>query len=141
MVAAAALRAVRVLGAAGWSARAVDPDRLVAVLVEATGLAGPPQEHWSYWRSGRAVRTHYELRGWRPEHGTVGASFTQVAVRLDRQAPGAPSAIAVVAAPPASIGQASRTAVAAAAALGVAGRRLDGEQAPAAYAAAPTARL
>jgi hypothetical protein len=43
-VAAAALRAARTLDGHGWPARAVDDDGLLAMLVEATGLDGPPQE-------------------------------------------------------------------------------------------------
>jgi len=64
---------------------------------------------------------------------------TQVMVRLDRRAPAVPLVSAAVAAPAATIGHACRAVGAAAAALGVRLRRLDGEQALAAYACAPTA--
>jgi hypothetical protein len=139
-VATAALKAVRTLEAAGWASRAVPPDGLVPALVEATGLDGPPQEHWSYWRCGRGVRTHYAVSGWTPDHGTLAPGVSQLAVclsgttDLDRAA-----VLAVVAAPPPVLGRVCRGVVASTAALAVRLDRLDGEQAPAAYVGAPTA--
>jgi hypothetical protein len=138
-VAAAAVRAARVLGGAGWPARVVTSGRLLAVLAEATGLAGPPQEEWTYWRSGRGIRTHYALPGWTPVHGAVSRAVTQLAVRLSRRAPGVPAAVAVVASDAASIGDACRALIADATAGGLRPRRLDGEHGLAVYAAGPTA--
>jgi type VII secretion protein EccE len=141
-VAAVALKAVRTLEAAGWACRAVPPDGLVPVLVEATGLDAPPQEHWSYWRCGRAVRTHYAVNGWTPGHGMIADGVSQLAVRLRRgggDPVGQAAVLAVVAAPPATLGRVCRAVVAAAAVQGIRLDRLDGEQAPAAYASAPTA--
>ena len=136
-VAAAALRAARTLDGHGWPARAVGADGLLAVLVEATGLDGPPQEHWSVWRSGRLVRTHYTVTGWTSAHGTLAPGVTQVSVSFTRL--GEPAVLAAVAAQAAALVRLSRDVVQACAAAGVRLRRLDGEQAPAAYAAAPTA--
>ncbi len=136
-VAAAALRAARTLDGCGWPARAVDADGLLAVLVEATGLDGPPQEHWSVWRSGRLVRTHYGVVGWTPAHGTLVPGITQVAVSFTRR--GEPAVLAAVAAHATALPRVSRAVVDGCAAAGVRLRRLDGEQAPAAYATAPTA--
>ena len=136
-VAAAALRAARTLDGHGWPARAAGADGLLGVLVEATGLDGPPQEHWSVWRSGRLVRTHYVVTGWTAAHGTVVPGVTQVAVSFTRR--GDPVVLAAVASQPAALARVCRNFVAACAAAGVRTRRLDGEQAPAAYATAPTA--
>ncbi len=136
-VAAAALRAARTLNGHGWLARAVGKDGLLAALVEATGLDGPPQEHWSVWRSGRLARTHYAVAGWTPPHGTLAPGVTQLAVSFSRR--GEPAVLAAVAAPSAALARVSRDVVAACTAAGVQLRRLDGEQAPAAYATAPTA--
>ncbi len=136
-VAAAALRAARTLDGHGWPARVVDADGLLAVLVEATGLDGPPQEHWTVWQSGRLVRTHYGVAGWTPAHGTLAPGVTQVAVLFTRRRE--LSVLAAVAAHAAALDRLSRAVVQACADAGVRLRRLDGEQAPAAYATAPTA--
>jgi len=90
-VAAAVAKAVRTLDAAGWPARPVTPDGLVPTLVEATGLDGPPQEHWSWWRAGRTVRTHYAVTGWRPDHGTLAGGVSHLSVRFDRGVGGRPA--------------------------------------------------
>ena len=136
-VAAAALRAARTLNGHGWPARAADREGLLAVLVESTGLDGPPQEHWSVWRSGLISRTHYEISGWTPAHGTLALGVTQLAVLYTRR--GEPHVLAAVAAQPAFLAQLCRGVVRAGAERGVRLRRLDGEQALAAYATAATA--
>jgi type VII secretion protein EccE len=136
-VAAAAMRAARTLDGHGWPARTVGTDGLLTALVEATGLDGPPQEHWSVWRSGRLARTHYGVSGWTAEHGTLACGVTQLAVSFTRG--GEPAVLAAVAAQPTALARLSRDVVAACVAAGVRLRRLDGEQAPAAYATAPTA--
>jgi type VII secretion protein EccE len=136
-VAAAALRAARTLDGHGWSARTVGTNGLLAALVEATGLDGPPQEHWSVWQSGRLVRTHYSVVGWTPAHGTLALGVSHVAVSFNRW--GEQAVLAAVAAQPAALMRRSRAVVRACAAAGVRLQRLDGEQAPAAYACAPTA--
>ncbi|MBX6749968.1 MAG: hypothetical protein IRY85_09935, partial [Micromonosporaceae bacterium] len=159
-VAAAVAKAVRTLDAAGWPARPVTPDGLVPTLVEATGLDGPPQEHWSWWRAGRTVRTHYAVAGWRLAHGTLAGGVSHLSVRFDRRdgvadvrtgdgvtyrrtgddelAAGATVTAAVTAAP-AALRRVCEQVVSAAAAQSVRVLRLDGEQAPAAWATAPTA--
>jgi len=135
-VAAAALRAARTMDSQGWPARALDGDGLLAALIEATGLDGPPQEHWSYWRSGRLVRTHYDVTGWTPDRGTLALGLTQLAVCFtSRREPGV---LAIAAAQPAVLGPVCRRVVRDCGAAGVRLRRFDGEQALAAYAAAPT---
>ncbi len=143
-VAAAALKAVRTLEAAGWAARAVAPDELVPVLIDATGLDGPPQEHWTYWRGGRAVRTHYTVAGWTPGHGTLAPGISQLAVRFSRRPDDTDpleraAVVAVVSAPPAALRRTCHEVVTAASGQAVRLVRLDGEQALAAYAAAPAA--
>lgn len=135
-VAAAAAKAVRALEPAGWAARPVTADGLAPVLAEATGLDGPPQEHWSWWRSGRTVRTHYAVDGWTPAHGTLTRGVSHLSVRLDR---GGQVVLAAVTAAPAALRRTCQEAVAACAAQAVRLVRLDGEQAPAAWASAPTA--
>src|SRR5690606_8397720 len=116
-------------------------------LIEATGLDGPPQEHWSWWRAGRTVRTHYAVAGWRPAHGTLAGGVSHLSVRFDR-APGGTSedglaadatVIAAVTAAPAALGRTCAQVVSAASARSVRLLRLDGEQAPAVWATAPTA--
>ena len=90
------------------------------------------------WRSGRLAA--YPLRAspaGRRQHGTLAPGVTQVAVSFTRR--GEPAVLAAVAAQPARSGPLSREVVRACAAAGVRLRRLDGEQAPAAYATAPTA--
>lgn len=150
-VATAVAKAVRTLDAAGWPARPVTPDGLVPTLVEATGIDGPPQEHWSWWRAGRLVRTHYAVAGWRPVHGTLASEVSYLSVRFDRhddrRAAGAgedewaarATVIAAVATAPAALRRACDQVVAAATAQSLRLLRLDGEQAPAAWATAPTA--
>ena len=148
-VAAAVAKAVRTLDAAGWPARPVTADGLVPALVEATGLDGPPQEHWSWWRAGRTVRTHYAVTGWRPAHGTLATGVSHLSVRFDRRddgrggatgddGPGA-TVIAAVTTAPAALRRTCEEVVAAATARSVRLVRLDGEQAPAVWATAPTA--
>lgn len=145
-VAAAAARAVRVLEAAGWTARLVAPDALVPVLAEATGLDGPPQEHWSWWRAGRTVRTQYAVHGWTPEHGTLAPGVAQLAVHLrrtgldeDDEPLDQAVVIAAVTAAPAALRRTAQAVVKAASDQDVRLRPLDGEQAPAVWATAPTA--
>ncbi len=137
VVAAAAVRAARILDGHGWPARAAGLEGLLAVLVESTGLDGPPQEHWSVWRSGRISRTHFEISGWTPGHGTLALGVTQVAVCYTRR--GERHVLAAVAAQPALLAQLCRGVVRAGAQRGVRLWRLDGEQALAAYATAATA--
>jgi ESX secretion system protein EccE len=115
----------------------VGTDGLLAILVEATGLDGPPQEYWSVWRSGRLVRTHYKVTGWTPAHGTLAIGVSQVAISYTGR--GEPTVLAAASAQSAALVQLSREVVRACAAAGVRLQRLDGEQAPAAYASAPTA--
>jgi Protein of unknown function (DUF2984). len=147
-VAAAVAKAVRTLDAAGWPARPVTPDGLVPTLVEATGLDGPPQEHWSWWRAGRTVRTHYAVAGWRPAHGTLAAGVSHLSVRFDRpdhagldgdDGLAAATVVAAVTAAPTALRRVCAQVVTAATAQSVRLLRLDGEQAPATWATAPTA--
>jgi len=148
-VAAAVAKAVRTLDAAGWPARPVTVDGLVPALVEATGLDGPPQEYWSWWRAGRMVRTHYAVAGWHPAHGTLADGVSHLSVRFDRRDDGRAAGtggdesnatvIAAVATAPAALRRTCEEVVAAAKARSVRLTRLDGEQAPAVWATAPTA--
>jgi hypothetical protein len=142
-VAAAAAKAVRTLETAGWAARLVPPDGLVPALAEATGLDGPPQEYWSWWRAGRTVRTHYAVQGWAPAHGTVATGFTQLSVHLQHTGTGEPleraAVVGAVTAAPAALRWTCHEVVSAAAAQALRLRRLDGEQAIATWATAPTA--
>jgi len=100
-------------------------------------LDGPPQEHWSVWRSGRFTRTHYEINGWTSADGTLALGVTQVAVCYAQR--GEPRVLAAVAAQPTSLAQLCRGVLLAGAERGLRLRRLDGEQALAAYATAATA--
>jgi hypothetical protein len=139
-VAAAAAKAVRTLETAGWTARPVAPDGLVPVLAEAVGLDGPPQEHWSWWRAGRTVRAYYVAHGWTPAHGTLAAGVAHLAVSFQRRTAGSdPAVLAAVSAAPAALRRTCQDAVTAAGAQAVRLQRLDGEQAPAVWATAPTA--
>jgi type VII secretion protein EccE len=136
---AAATRAARTLERHGWPARVLDPDGLLAALVEATGLDGPPQEHWSTWRSGRLVHTCYRLTGWEPARGMLAAGVRRIAVAYSAR--DEPAILAVVTAEPRAILRVSQDVVASVDGTGVRLRRLDGEQAPAVYGGAPTAGL
>lgn len=142
-IASAVAKAVRTLESAGWAARPVGADGLVPALIEATGLDGPPQEQWSWWRTGRTVRTHYALTGWTPAHGTLAPGVTQLAVCCRRGGEPLERAVVVAAvtAAPAALRRVCQEVVTAAAAQGVRLQRLDGEQAPAVWATAPTASL
>jgi hypothetical protein len=135
-VAVAAMRAARTLTRAGWPARTLEPDGLLAALVEATGMDGPPQEHWSTWRSGRLVHTCYDVTGWEPARGALAPGVSRVVVSF---AAGAEAAIvATVSAEARALAPLCREVVQAVAGTGLRLRRLDGEQALAVYACAPT---
>jgi hypothetical protein len=134
---AAAMRAARTLDRHGWPARVLDPDGLLAALVEATGLDGPPQEHWSTWRSGRLVHTCYQVTGWEPARGMLAAGVRRIAVAYSAR--DEPAILAVVTAEPRAIVRVSQDVAASVGGTGVGLRRLDGDQAPAVYGGAPTA--
>src|SRR5262249_34583458 len=54
-----AQRAARALLELGHAGQVLDPDALLAALLDVNGLDGPPQEHWSYWRSGGLSHTFF----------------------------------------------------------------------------------
>jgi hypothetical protein len=126
-VAAAAVRMERFLRQRGNIARVLEPPDLLAALAAATGLDGPPQEFWSSWCSGTLTHTVYVVLHW-PAGVALPVSAT-VAVTRSRVGTG----VLI------RINQRHRGLAGWAARTGVRLRRLDGEQAPAAYASAPTA--
>ena len=69
-------RVVRLLHEHGLRARVLDPDGLLAALVEANDLDGPPQEHWASWGSGRQAHTFYLVRSDRLGAPAAAAGFT-----------------------------------------------------------------
>jgi len=134
-VAAAALRAARTLDRHGWPARSLDPDGLLSALVEATGLDGPPQEHWKTWRSGRLVHTCYEVTGWEPARGMLAHGVRRIVVAFSAAEP---TILALVAGETATLARICREVTQSVEGTGLRLRRLDGDQAPAMYACAPT---
>jgi hypothetical protein len=141
-VAAGVVRGVRLLRNHGYEAVALDPDGLLAALVAANGLDAAPQEHWSAWRSGTLAHTTYAASAWPPEPllaapGMWAATASFVRAAADGEA-GVGGILIRVAAEPESLSRACREVARLAARAGVRLRRLDGDQAPAAYACGPS---
>jgi type VII secretion protein EccE len=134
-VATAAQRAARTLDRHGWPARALDPAGLLAALVEATGLDGPPQEHWKTWRSGRLVHTCYEVSGWEPARGMLAPGVRRIVVAFSAAEP---TILALVTGETSTLARICREVTRSVEGTGLRLRRLDGDQAPAMYACAPT---
>jgi hypothetical protein len=130
-------RAARVLSAAGYPAVALDPAGLLAALVAATGLDGPPQEHWAYWRSGARLHAVFQARDWPARLPLAGAGL---GVSISVTGTGTWGVLIRVSARPGQLGPHCRRLTRAAALAGVRLHRLDGEHAPAAYACSPTGR-
>jgi ESX secretion system protein EccE len=135
-IGAAVHRVVRLLHEHGLPARMLDPDGLLAALVEAAGLDGPPQEHWGCWAAGARAHTFYLLRsgGWPYPLVGSGAPARAISVTAD----GASAMLVRVTAPTGGSGRANRAFAAAAGRAGLRLRRLDGEHAPNAYACSPS---
>jgi hypothetical protein len=129
-VAAAALRMQRILRHEGSTVRVLEPGDLLAELTSAIGLDGPPQEFWSNWCSGTLTHTTYAALHW--PAGV--APPTWATVSICRAAAGTGMLLRISQRQPRGLNLAGW-----AASTGVRLRRLDGEQAPAVYASAPTA--
>jgi hypothetical protein len=149
-VAMGVIRATRLLAGAGYESVALDAEGLVAALAAANGLDAAPQEHWSNWSSGSLAHTTYEASAV-PAVALPGAWAVAVSLGRDRaQSLGRDPALSAgqvglvgvlvrVAAAPADLAATGRAVVRAATRAGVRLRRLDGDQAPAAYACGPSA--
>jgi hypothetical protein len=141
-VAAGVVRGVRLLRNHGYEAVALDPDGLLAALVAANGLDAAPQEHWSAWRSGTLAHTTYAASAWPPEPLLAAPGLWAATASFARGAAaggaGVGGILIRVAAEPDALGQACREVARQAARVGVRLRRLDGDQAPAAYACGPS---
>jgi type VII secretion protein EccE len=151
LVAAAVLRAARLLRVQGFDARVLDGAGLAAALVEASALDGTPHEGWASWRSGTLAQVCYGVARW-----PAGLSLVELADRIRgvgtvavaRQPPGqsfgpasgaAPTHVLLrLAAEPAAINRVCKEVTRAVAQLGVRLRRLDGEHGLGAYACAPS---
>jgi hypothetical protein len=129
-------RVVRLLHERGLPARVLDPDGLLAALVEANGLDGPPQEHWGSWAAGARTHTFYLLRSGVWPDPLVGVEGPARAISVT--ADGASAMLVRVTAATGTLGQANRAFVAAARRAGLRLRRLDGDHAPNAYACSPS---
>ncbi|MEY9863593.1 type VII secretion protein EccE [Catenulispora sp. GAS73] len=160
VVAGLARRAARAASRHGWKATALDADDLVKALSHSTRLGTAPHEEWDAWHSGRPssadhgagnqALTHrtYWLRNW--------PRSRDVATLLDRlaAAPAVLTSLALtltagddsvdicclirVAAKPGDLANASEDLEATAHSMDAVVVALDGEQAPAVYASAPT---
>jgi|SRR5262245_34527888 len=135
-IGAAVHRVVRLLHEHGLRAWVLDPDGLLAALVEANGLDGPPQEHWLGWGSGTRTHTLYLVRSgvWPDRFGPSGALSRAISVTAD----GASAMLVRVTAPAGASGRANQAFTAAAGRAGLRVRRLDGDHAPYAYACSPS---
>ena len=132
----AVTRLVRLLRERGLSARVLDPDGLLAALVEASGLDGPPQEHWGTWAAGARAHTFYLVRSGDWPASLVGSGGPARAISV--AADGTSAMLVRVTAPTGGSGRANRAFAAAAGRAGLRLRRLDGEHAPNAYACSPS---
>jgi type VII secretion protein EccE len=150
-------RASRALDRAGVPTQVLDAEGMLDALAHSCDLAPladgaraeAPHEEWPTWHSVRLAQTCFWLREW-PAPQAAGellralatapdATFTSVAVILEPVEDGVElHCIARVAAPPAQLPASCRTLTTAAQQAGGALLRLDGEQAPAVYASAPT---
>jgi len=130
-------RAARALRAAGYPAVVLDPAGLLAALMAATALDGPPQEHWAYWRSGGRLHAVFRARDWPARLPLAGAGL---GVSISVTGPGVWGVLIRVSARPGQLDPHCRRLTRAAALAGVRLHRLDGEHAPAAYACSPTGR-
>ena len=132
----AVTRLVRLLRERGLSARVLDPDGLLAALVEASGLDGPPQEHWGTWAAGARAHTFYLVRSGDWPASLVGSGGPARAISV--AADGASAMLVRVTAPAGASARANRAFAATAGQAGLRLRRLDGDHAPNAYACSPS---
>jgi type VII secretion protein EccE len=162
VVAALIRRVTKSLRPLGITPRLLDADGILAALVYACDLERPPidspvgsptaqaNEDWSAWRSSRFAHRCFWIREWPSIDSTaallesvfaVPAAMTSVSIIL---APdyGDPAvdlkALVQIAAPPEQLDEACRTVVRGVRQAKADLFRLDGEQAPAVYASAPT---
>jgi hypothetical protein len=153
MVAAGVVRATRLLRKHGYEATALDSEQLLAALAVANGLDAAPQEHWSTWSSGNLEHTTYAASSWPPEtllRRVWAASACLVRAhpptdepREHQEKAGEPvvfgAVLIRVAARPGALATACRDVARAAGRARIRLCRLDGDQAPAAYACSPSA--
>jgi type VII secretion protein EccE len=150
-------RASRALDRAGVPTQVLDAEGMLDALAHSCDLAPPadgaraetPHEEWPTWHSVRLAQACFWLREW-PAPGAAGdllralatapeATFTSVAVILEPADDGVElHCLARVAAPAAQLPASCRTLNEVAQQAGAELLRLDGEQAPAIYASAPT---
>ncbi len=149
-------RATRILSRENLSAAALDRVGLLRALTRSCDVDGAdgspgvvaPHETWTAWHSGRLAHRTYWLRHWpggsAPGQllrgvGATGAAFVSVALTLvPRDDDVDIRCLIRVAAPPAEINRACKSVTREAGRLRMRLLRLDGEQAPAVYASAPT---
>jgi type VII secretion protein EccE len=149
--AALAHRLVRALDRLGQTGRVLDAAQLSAALrrsLDLDGPAGPVRESWRGWRSARLVHVSYWVRDWPALTGrtdaldriaAVGAARSSVAIRIRPHGDQAELRCVIrVACPAPAIRTVGTALTRAANSAGLRLFRLDGEQAPAAYASAPT---
>jgi hypothetical protein len=127
-------RVVRLLHEHGLPARVLDADGLLAALVEANALDGPPQEHWTNWGSGTRAHTLYLAL----EAAIGPGPSTRVVRAISVTADGVWGMLVRVSAARGSLGRATREFTSAARRDGLRLRRLDGDHGPHAYACSPT---
>jgi type VII secretion protein EccE len=150
-VAALAHRLVRAVDRLGQPGRVLDAAGLSAALRRSLDLDGPTtpvRESWRGWRSAELVHVTYWVRDWPAltgrtdaldRIGAVGAARSSVAVRIRPHGDQAELRCLVrVASPAPAIRTVCAALTRAANSAGLRLFRLDGEQAPAAYASAPT---
>lgn len=149
-------RVVSTLRRTGRTWHVLDADGLLAALARSCdldaaptpGIALKPVEDWTSWRSARLAHASYWVRDW-PEAESAGellarlsevpAALTSVAVALTPVHDAVDvRGLVRVAAPPATLAQVTEGLVQTATQSHAQLLRLDGEQAPAVYATAPT---
>jgi len=156
LAAALARRIGRALSRAGLVPQVLEADGLLDALARSCDLekpapgSAPPvaAEHWQAWASARLVQVCFWVRGWPKPAGvgaligrlvSVSAAMTSVAIVLEPRPDGTDVRCLVrVAARTAAIADACRAVREAADRGGAQLFRLDGEQAAAVYASAPT---
>jgi type VII secretion protein EccE len=150
-------RASRALDRAGVATQVLDADGMLDALAHSCDLTPsaerartePAREDWSTWHSTRLVHTCFWVRQWPAPPASGGlvralatspqATFTSVAVILEPTEEGVElHCLTRVAAPADQLAAGCRTLTEAARQVGAEVLPLDGEQAPAVYASAPT---
>jgi type VII secretion protein EccE len=150
-------RASRAMDRAGVATQVLDADGMLDALAHSCDLTPtaersrtePAREEWSTWHSTRLVHTCFWVRQWPapPASGALvralatspQATFTSVAVILEPTEEGVElHCLTRVAAPADQLAAGCRTLTEAARQVGAEVLPLDGEQAPAVYASAPT---